>query len=35
MEHCHAEGVAHLDMKVENIIFDENFDVKIMDFGHS
>ena len=27
--------IAHLDLKIENILFDKNFDIKICDFGFS
>jgi serine/threonine protein kinase len=28
-------GIAHLDIKLENILIDQNFDVRICDFGFS
>lgn len=33
IEHCHAQRVAHRDIKCENILLDENFNVKLIDFG--
>lgn len=35
VEHCHGQGVAHRDMKPENIFMDESGNVKIGDFGLS
>lgn len=36
MEYLHSVGVAHLDMKLENIVIDEKQNlVKIIDFGYS
>lgn len=36
VEHLHSRvGVAHLDLKMENILFDTNFNIKICDFGFS
>jgi protein-serine/threonine kinase len=36
MEYLHSVGIAHLDMKLENIVIDENQNlVKIIDFGYS
>ena len=32
---CHKNGIIHGDMKLENILVDENFDVKLIDFGYS
>lgn len=31
--YCHQQGVAHRDLKCENILLDENFVVKLIDFG--
>lgn len=33
MEYCHSQGVCHRDIKCENILLDENFVVKLIDFG--
>jgi serine/threonine protein kinase len=33
LEACHAVGVAHRDMKPENILFDAAFNLKLADFG--
>lgn len=30
---CHYKGIIHRDIKVENIMITENFDIKISDFG--
>ena len=35
LEHCHQNGVAHRDLKLENLLFDDNFNLKIADFGYA
>ena len=30
---CHEAGIYHLDLKIENIVVDQNYDPKISDFG--
>ena len=33
LEHCHSQGLAHRDLKLPNLLIDQNYDVKIADFG--
>ncbi|XP_037036422.1 testis-specific serine/threonine-protein kinase 3-like [Bradysia coprophila] len=33
LEYCHSRGVVHLDIKSNNLLLDENLNLKICDFG--
>ena len=33
LEHCHSNGLAHRDLKLSNLLINQDYDVKIADFG--
>ena len=33
LKYCHRRGVTHRDLKLSNILFDEDYNIKIGDFG--
>lgn len=35
ISHMHQEGIAHRDLKLENVLLDANYELKIADFGLS
>jgi len=35
VKYCHSVGVVHRDLKLENLLLDNNGDLKVTDFGHA
>jgi len=35
LEHMHLHGMFHMDLRLENLVVDHDFSVRIMDFGHA
>jgi len=33
INYCHRKGITHRDLKLENLLIDKDFDIKIADFG--
>lgn len=33
LDHCHSRGVYHRDLKLKNLLWDENKDLNVSDFG--
>ena len=33
VNHLHSKGIAHRDLKLENILFDGEYNFKVTDFG--
>jgi len=35
MKYVHQQGLCHRDLRVENIMIDDEYHIKIIDFGHA
>jgi serine/threonine protein kinase/Ca2+-binding EF-hand superfamily protein len=35
IQYCHSKGVCHRDLKLDNLLLDNNANIKITDFGHA
>ena len=35
VQHMHKHGMFHRDLKLENMVLDSHYNLKIMDFGHA
>jgi len=33
IEYCQENGISHRDIKLENILLDDNYNLKLIDFG--
>lgn len=34
LEYLHERGIVHTDIKLDNLLLDENYQIKISDFGY-
>lgn len=35
LHYCHTSGVAHRDLKPDNLLLDKDYNIKIADFGYA